>query len=572
MKYLDENIEYTVTGLAVPSAGTYYYKVYQDGDVIFYGNTFLNSGDTEKTFDITDIVANQKWKGSLVTPLSDKNEKVNVIQRYKVGLLINGGEESGQYIDVALIYRYPNRKGVLEAPILDMDSINRKAFVNCLQGVKNGEDKYLPHIPYKSTSQYAFGAVFEYGFFESFSSTVQYNYNFDGQLYSSGITAIWSGATTQNLRTMETLYSSANTSYKYVNGISVASNSWTKPSTTYSPNQVYFANTASLSEQPTAIRVCTGTNGTIELGRFLFVNGKVHVSLDGIPQNGRFFIKHNSGADNTNYLRFGTTSWNNITYPVHIEFDATLASRISMVDIRNLQFSRGNAYSDITYLDVSELQERSTVMVEEILEGVTTGECVSYLQTLGYTNAEASDIINRIEHTTSDVVIFKGTPNEASEVYSEASSYFDAYVESDTPVVVPQHTAIVDVGCLPKYYLLWQDRYGGYQSQAFDKVDTFSIDYGYEEMKNYQNARRNISVDVNPKWKIQTDWLDEDVYPIYESIFVSPYLVLYDTEEDKAYNVMLIDKKYTEKNWENQHKFFNLQLNLELNKAQHIIY
>ena len=42
-----------------------------------------------------------------------------------------------------------------------------------------------------------------------------------------------------------------------------------------------------------------------------------------------------------------------------------------------------------------------------------------------------------------------------------------------------------------------------------------------------------------PKWKLNTKWLNKEVYPFYESIFVSPYLQLYDAKEDKLYNVLV---------------------------------
>lgn len=572
MKYLDENIEFTINEITVPSAGTYPYTVYENGEAVFYGNTFLNAGQTSKTFDITDIVANQKWKGTLVKPLTNKTEKVNVIARYGVGLVIGGSEYNGRNIDVALVYRYPNRKNALEADLLNMEDINTEIFQNCLQGAKNGVCECLPHIPYKHTSNYAFGVVAEYGYYDSFNFSTEYKFDLEGQLYTnSGMTATWSGATTQNMRTMDTLYASAQTSYTYPKNvqISVATAAFSRPSQYYSLTDVYTASTNSLSEQPTAIKVFTGANGTTQLARFNFVNGRLHGSLDAVPTSARFFLKHNVGADNTNYIRFGTTSWNSITYPIHIEFDAELTA--SKVIISNVQFSRGCAYNNETYLNVNVMQIQRSVVLYADQQGATYEECVAFIMTLGYTRAEAEGFMTDIGHGY-EATVFTGTPDEASEVYSRASGFFDAGVESADPILKPQHTAIVDIGCLPKYYLLWQDRYGGYQSQPFEKTETFSIDYKYDEMKDYQNRRRNITIKVQPSWKIQTGWIDEKYYPYYESIFSSPYVVLYDTEEDVAYNVIATDKKYTEKTWKNQHKFFNLVLNVEENKIQNIIY
>ena len=131
----------------------------------------------------------------------------------------------------------------------------------------------------------------------------------------------------------------------------------------------------------------------------------------------------------------------------------------------------------------------------------------------------------------------------------------------------------LDTECMSKYYLMWQDRYGGYQSQRFDKVYTYSEDFTKQYISNYQREKRVSNVTVNPKLEIQTDWLDEELYPYYESIFVSPYLILYDTEEDICYNVNVTDNTYTEKTIENQQrKLFNLKLKLERNKTQIVKY
>ena len=70
-----------------------------------------------------------------------------------------------------------------------------------------------------------------------------------------------------------------------------------------------------------------------------------------------------------------------------------------------------------------------------------------------------------------------------------------------------------------------------------------------------------------------TDYISEKLYPFYESIFVSPYLQLYDAKEDKLYDVILVNTEYDEKTFNNQSRnLFNLQLEVELDTTQKIIY
>jgi hypothetical protein len=77
---------------------------------------------------------------------------------------------------------------------------------------------------------------------------------------------------------------------------------------------------------------------------------------------------------------------------------------------------------------------------------------------------------------------------------------------------------------------------------------------------------------VQPKWKLNTKWLNEDIYPMYESIFTSPYLLLYDTETDRSWNVILTDSEYKEKTFNTEKTLFNLEINVEANTKQNYIF
>lgn len=126
--------------------------------------------------------------------------------------------------------------------------------------------------------------------------------------------------------------------------------------------------------------------------------------------------------------------------------------------------------------------------------------------------------------------------------------------------------------CPARYYLAWNDRYGDIQSQAFDGKIEFSENIKTDEIMDYKERRRVSHKAVQPKWKLNTKWLKEDVYPIYESIYTSPYLLLYDTEQDKAWNVIITDSEYKEKTNKNEKTLFNLEITVESNKTQEKTY
>ena len=92
------------------------------------------------------------------------------------------------------------------------------------------------------------------------------------------------------------------------------------------------------------------------------------------------------------------------------------------------------------------------------------------------------------------------------------------------------------------------------------------------QIQNSIGYKRNVNLQSTLKWTLNTTWLKEEYYPYYESIFTSPYLLLYDTQNDKSYNVIVSDKGYTEKTRRNQKNLFNLTINVTANKTQKMYY
>ena len=142
--------------------------------------------------------------------------------------------------------------------------------------------------------------------------------------------------------------------------------------------------------------------------------------------------------------------------------------------------------------------------------------------------------------------------------------------ENSSNVSQYRRIAIIEA-CKSRYYLLWQDRFGSYQSQPFKGKMEYSENIENSEYVSYTGERRKYNVQVQPKWKINSGWITEDLYPFYESIYVSPILRLYDTETETEYDVILNDN-YVEKKYENSKSMLNLQLNLEATEKQNITY
>ena len=149
----------------------------------------------------------------------------------------------------------------------------------------------------------------------------------------------------------------------------------------------------------------------------------------------------------------------------------------------------------------------------------------------------------------------------------------DVYITWKNASNVSQYRKVAEIkSCKERYYLLWQDRYGSYQSQPFKGKMEYSEDITNEEILSYVGRRRKTNVIIQPKWTLNSGWLKEQLFPFYESIYVSPILKLYDTKTGHQYDVILKDTPYVEKKYHNDKKLLSIELNLEATETQNIIY
>lgn len=130
--------------------------------------------------------------------------------------------------------------------------------------------------------------------------------------------------------------------------------------------------------------------------------------------------------------------------------------------------------------------------------------------------------------------------------------------------------ADIDCDCINDYYLMWVDRFGGIQSQPIKGKKIFKESITRKMTESYNGYRRDMINDVTPSWQLNTGWLNETIYPYYESILVSPYLFLYDTKNDEEYRVICTDNSYEEKVYKNQ-KLISMDMKVEISKKQVIM-
>lgn len=147
----------------------------------------------------------------------------------------------------------------------------------------------------------------------------------------------------------------------------------------------------------------------------------------------------------------------------------------------------------------------------------------------------------------------------------------ETYVSKQAQVYEPKIPLAKFDKCPSEYYLMWQDRMGGIQSQPLKNKPIYSESFNQTMITNYQNHKRSINSEIQPEWTLMTDWIDDEFYPIWESIFSSAYLTLYNAKLDRSYSVIVTDKQFTQKTHKNQRNLFKLTIKLQLDKPQNII-
>lgn len=91
--------------------------------------------------------------------------------------------------------------------------------------------------------------------------------------------------------------------------------------------------------------------------------------------------------------------------------------------------------------------------------------------------------------------------------------------------------------CPSRYYLQWRDRYGSMQMQSFDNF------YKYTESIDNSTAEDKTLLTVESNWNAYKE-IPVDDLPFYESLLVSPWVKLVDTQENQVYDVTVKNTEY----------------------------
>lgn len=602
MNYIDERITITVTGFTTSSAGLYQYNVTENNDdeLLFVGNLYLEKGATSATVDITDI-ARTYFAGQKVS------------NAFLVTLTVSGKDYYTLSDIVLPFYRYPNKK----ATDVDYDGGTYNTFM--LVGEKKADNSngfiyqntLLPAYPKFATDKininYLLGlkdGTGSYSFVLNYGPTQSISAGLGEILYPIDASLTVEGSVTnkQALGSMNC---------EVVSGT---------PSLSFYNNNLQYTYTTSVLPASVSYEWADGTSSTASITSFPYTLTMTNTGAGsaGTPLNDFSVLGSDGGVIINTYPKLaadgictGTVVCQIVklssSYMIGITYqDCTIVQSTGLADEIKIYRSSGTRY---TYTPTDNLYTLSvdgdlTIKNAKTVAGTYAcksfrtsfwqdGVCVSYGNSNGYLTALSKPIkgenyilveyfdtsgnyrSGRVYITPRNAnsnayygLLFTATLTDGilSGVISQSGSRSIFAHCTDTAITIGK------LVCPDRYFLLWQDRLGSQQCQPFDKVDTYSEDVEGSEITNYYGKRSLYKVEVQPKWKLQTGWITDDAYRCYEGLFVSPWVKLYDGDSDILYDVILKDRNYTEKNFLNQGKLFNLEVTVEQTEKQNILF
>lgn len=160
---------------------------------------------------------------------------------------------------------------------------------------------------------------------------------------------------------------------------------------------------------------------------------------------------------------------------------------------------------------------------------------------------------------------------EALEYRLEGLGTVDDQLDEYIP---PQYKAKIATinQCSYRYYLKWIDRFGGVNYQPMKGKGTYSESVDTTTITNKYEHKRVIGKNITSSWKLNSGHINELEYITFEGLFNSPIVQLFDTEQNKAFNVLVSNSDYTEQSFKNNKKFLNFNIEVVLDKSFNQLY
>lgn len=153
----------------------------------------------------------------------------------------------------------------------------------------------------------------------------------------------------------------------------------------------------------------------------------------------------------------------------------------------------------------------------------------------------------------------------------DAADYYSKYSDNIYPKVPSSFNvtnAVTDEHS--EFYIAWINRYGQFQCQPFckkwemkEKVTTANTVTLTDETVPYRKT-------TEFSWTLNSDWLTYAEHDEYESLLISKYVYLFNSQSNEGYFVNVTDANWIFKNTTNTKKPFNLTVNVTKSQKQNI--
>lgn len=510
MQYIDERVIFDFSEITSSNYnGVYRYDILLDNETIFVGNVFCN-GETTK-IDITEVLRNYYDTNHNYTETPTKS---NIIREVTVVLYNSDQTDEESMTDkIAFIYRNPNYNSLVSTPIND-DTLA----MPLLQGFFDNKLILPPTYPIASEV-----LDFEFsGLYGNLQVVNGFNVNYPNAVDTNVIQV--------NKTEGDGAFSYSVKLNDLVKGLELTEES-------YKSTFGFLTSTDSYWE----IGYPADSDGTIIL-KAKYINNTTPTDVDRMTINYGTSVFPTAGVLGDD----GVISWDN-----------------TITTDRNQQYPYDSTTIKVNFIAGNLTRRQLTLNVNEALQDryLNNGTYTLYYSGRFNTITAELELTVKLKVTENKIL----TPCDANDI--------EMVVFSPINPSVRYSYKIANLDGNSRYFLKWRDRYGMTQIQPFKGTYTYTENTTKSTITNYKNIKKITDISVDSKWKLNTDWISERLYPFYESIFVSPWLQLYDAKEDKLYSVILTDTEYTEKTFKNQNRsLFNLQLEVELDSTQTIIY
>lgn len=534
MKTLSNDITINVSTDGM-SQGYVVTTIYARGLGVFTGQSYIPGDNSKLAVNVNDIAAQNRGKYdylklddegnvSTVPLITDGWGTYSYQRRFYQGQVgeykVNVNDGSITYNASTLVlagYDYPNKD--LKPLYMEPEDSSLCRIMQGSEWTYNHDDEIgifknllLPHYPFKTTDKYGFGLQIYDGPIKSSAEQPNEEYSLRRDLGSSAQYEVSLGSP---------VYGYSNTTYislaNLINGISQSATSDYDVSVYLKKTGISGDEFGDWDEEYTLY------TGDVSINRMLIQRTRKsdsHVQYLAVPRE--------------------ATAFKDI---LQAYIDNAKATLDHSSQYYNLDDWNADKITDVSTTIVYHTQSRFSQAV--------TNNITGYEAFYDYVLCEENDTY---------IIDYKPEFNDSS-----AEIEMPAVYHGTCPV------AILDA-CYSRYYLAWYDRYGDVQSQPINGKAEYSESISKSEITDYKMRKRVVSNEVKPTWKLNTGWINQDVYPMYESIFTSPYLLLYDTETDRSWNVIVTDNKYNEKTYKNQKSLISLDINVEANKTQNNIF